>query len=314
MIINTINLWEDRDDVQLTTFMHLQDPFLGKGKKRPAVIVCAGGAYQSCSRHGNEGDPVAMTFAADGYHAFVLEYSVAERAPEGKTLFPAQIIDLGKAFLTLYEHAEEWSIDTDKITIVGFSAGGHLCSMYATTWNNGLLSDIFGVDSQIFKPMAALVIYGIHDYVLQEDANSQVPDGPFGAWNSPVFGCEKPDKEILIKNSPVYHVSQDTPPMFLAAAANDGLVPAMHTLKMAEKLQEMHVPYECHMFQYGDHGFSLGRNVFEPYREDLKHACAEWVPLAKVFLMHLLSEDSLKPEADPFEGLSFEEFSKQIKD
>ena len=314
MIINTINLWEDRDDVQLTTFMHLQDPFLGKVKKRPAVIVCAGGAYQSCSRHGNEGDPVAMTFAADGYHAFVLEYSVAERAPEGKTLFPAQIIDLGKAFLTLYEHAEEWSIDTDKITIVGFSAGGHLCSMYATTWNNGLLSDIFGVDSQIFKPMAALVIYGIHDYVLQEDANSQVPDGPFGAWNIPVFGCEKPDKEILIKNSPVYHVSQDTPPMFLAAAANDGLVPAMHTLKMAEKLQEMHVPYECHMFQYGDHGFSLGRNVFEPYREDLKHACAEWVPLAKVFLMHLLSEDSLKPEADPFEGLSFEEFSKQIKD
>ena len=86
------------------------------------------------------------------------------------------------------------------------------------------------------------------------------------------------------------------------------------SLSTVLKKKKMHVPYECHMFQYGDHGFSLGRNVFEPYREDLKHACAEWVPLAKVFLMHLLSEDSLKPEADPFEGLSFEEFSKQIKD
>lgn len=114
MIIETIDLWKDRDDVKLTTFLAAPDPFMPNPVKKPAVIVCPGGAYRSCPRHGNEGDPVAMTFAADGYQAFVLEYSVAESAPQEKTLFPAQVRDLGKAMLEIRAHADEWAIEPKK--------------------------------------------------------------------------------------------------------------------------------------------------------------------------------------------------------
>ncbi len=41
-----------------------------------------------------------MTFAADGYQAFVLEYSVATKTSQQNMMFPAQILDLGKAMLT----------------------------------------------------------------------------------------------------------------------------------------------------------------------------------------------------------------------
>lgn len=63
MLIETIKLWDDRDDVELTTFVSLPDLVFPDRSKRPAVIVCPGGAYLGCPRHGVEGDPVAMTFA-----------------------------------------------------------------------------------------------------------------------------------------------------------------------------------------------------------------------------------------------------------
>ena len=306
MRIETIRLWEDREDVELTMFLHMPDPFFPNPVKKPAMVVCPGGAYQTCPRHGNEGDPVAMTFAVDGYQAFVLEYSVALKAPQGKTLMPAPILDLGKAILTIREHAEEWGVDVDKISIVGFSAGSHLCGMYATTWHTDLLANHFGCDASVFKPMAALLIYGLNDYVLQEEYNETHPSFLTEQdINTPVFGNSHPSREELEKYSPLYQATTHMPPVFLAAATDDGLVPAMHTIRMAEKLQTIGVPYECHLFQYGEHGFALGRNLFEPFRQEMAHSCAQWVPLAKTFLMHLISPETLKPEENPFKDLPF---------
>lgn len=308
MRIETMKLWEDREDVELTMFLHLPDPFIPEPVKKPAMLVCPGEAYQTCPRHGNEGDPVAMTFAVDGWQAFVLEYSVATKAPEGKTLFPAQLFDLAKAILTIREHADEWGVDVEKLAISGFSAGAHLCSMYAATWHTELLAERFGCEPEIFKPMAAVLIYGLHDYVLQEEYNAEHPSFLTQQdINTPVFGSAHPDKELLKQYSPVCQATVNMPPVFLAAAADDGLVPAMHTLRMAQRLQELGVPYECHMFQYGEHGFALGRNLFEPFKQELAHACAQWVPLAKIFLMHLISPETKKPEDSPFKDLPMPE-------
>ncbi len=309
MHIETIRLWEGRDDVELTTFLNVNDPFLKIKGKRPAIIAVPGGAYQTCPRHGNEGDPVAMAFAIDGYQAFVLEYSNATKAPEGKAMFPAQTIDMAKAILTIKEHADEWEIDTEKISIVGFSAGSHVCAMYATTYNTvnaKLLTETLGCKVSDISIMASLCIYGLHDYVLQEQFNAEHPNFMSdGQGNIPVFGAAHPDEETLKKYSPVENATTDMQPMFLAHATDDGLVPALHTIRMAEKLQTIGVPYECHLFQYGNHGFALGRNLFEPYRDSLAHDAAGWLPLAKNFLQHLIDATTLEKEDNPFKNMPF---------
>ncbi len=309
MNIETIKLWEDRDDVELTCFLNIQDPFFKIKRKRPAVIAVPGGAYQTCPRHGHEGDPVAMTFAIDGYQGFVLEYSNATKAPEGKALFPAQTIDMAKAILTIKEHAEEWDINPDEISIVGFSAGSHVCAMYATTYNTcnkDMLVEKLGCKAEDLDIMSAMCIYGLHDYVLQEDFNARTQNFMSdGKANVPIFGCEHPDEETLKKYSPVENATENMPPMFLAHATDDGLVPAMHTIRMAEKLQTIGVPYECHLFQYGNHGFALGRNVFEPFKDSLTHDAADWLPLAKRFLQHLVDESTLVKEENPFKDMPF---------
>ena len=294
MISETYTLWEDRDDVKLTTFLHA----MISPRPRPAIIVVPGGAYIDCRRDGAEADTIAYNFAMDGFQTFILQYSVQTTAPEGKTLFPAQLLDLGKAILFIREHAKEWCVDVEKISIIGFSAGGHLCSMLGTTWHTDLLSGYFHEDPTVFKPLCVMSIYGVLDYENWWDTRTEEED-----YFTYVFGSRDPDRELLKKYSPVNLVTEKTVPFFLAAARDDTLVPAIETLEMALALHKAGISYELFMCDYGDHAFSLGRDVFEPWALEKRHACWAWVPLAKTFLMHQISPETADGEKEVFQKL-----------
>lgn len=216
MIVNTYKLWPEREDVTLTTFLNKPDPILKNDGPRPAVIVCPGGAYATCDRHGGEGDTAAMAFAADGYQAFVLEYSVTSRAPKGKTQYPAMLLDYGKAIMTIRERAGEWHVDTDKIALLGFSAGGHLCATIATSWNNGLFEKTFGTPSKVFQPVAVMLIYPVADFVQQEQFRKNIGEAPMSTVNMNYawFSRENPGEQALDAASSARHVTKDCPPVF----------------------------------------------------------------------------------------------------
>lgn len=74
ILIKDIFLDEHNDNVKLTTYVLDDSSELLDGKKRPAIIICPGGAYLNCSDR--EAEPVALRFASMGYHAFVLRYHV----------------------------------------------------------------------------------------------------------------------------------------------------------------------------------------------------------------------------------------------
>ena len=67
-------LYEDDPKVTLTAYILDDSPEMLMGKKRPAFLICPGGAYMFNSDR--EAEPAAIRFASMGYHAFVLRYSV----------------------------------------------------------------------------------------------------------------------------------------------------------------------------------------------------------------------------------------------
>ncbi len=302
MKLKNIELWKDRHDVMLTAFLGVNDSMAQGNKKRPAVIVVPGGAYYNCDTAGLEGDPVALSFAADGYQAFTLRYSTVPRTPEGKKAFPSQLLDLGKAMLMIREKADEWDVDTDRICVAGFSAGAHLTALYSSMWQEGLLSEELGAPAEDFRPAAVMLLYGYYDYRTaygKYSAPEEFP--PLLKMQAPLLGAEVPDEETMDRWSPYRHVTASMPPAFLAAAMDDRLISPENSLMLAARLHQENVPCELHIFRRGGHAFGAGLNMDQPYRRDKRRGAADWLPLAKEFLNGVLyPETAEERERDVF--------------
>ena len=89
MHTETLQLYPDRQDVTLTPYVLADSPELLRGKLRPAVLICPGGAYLGCSDR--EAEPVALRFAAMGYHAFVLRYATYYEGERGLIPMPGEM-------------------------------------------------------------------------------------------------------------------------------------------------------------------------------------------------------------------------------
>ncbi len=129
----------EAQNVTLTCYLYEKSPEYPNLDKRPAVLVLPGGGYAMCSDR--EAEPVALGFAAEGFHAFVLRYTLKSVKP-----WPAPLEDYENAMEYILAHAEEWGIDKERIAVAGFSAGGHLAACAACIAEH--------------KPRAAIIAYG----------------------------------------------------------------------------------------------------------------------------------------------------------
>ncbi len=300
MLIEKIQLYEDRPNITLTTYVLDDSAEMLNGQKRAGILICPGGAYLGCSDR--EAEPVALRFAAMGYHAFVLRYSTYfgrfqppdpdNMPPNPATIHPAPVRDIGKAFLTLREHADEWLLDMDRIVICGFSAGGHNCAMYSVYWDKPLITDHFGVEAALFKPAAAVIGYALTDYFLtMTTEHDPIAQGIRNAAAIALLGTTEPDDALLTAVSPARHVSAETPPTFIWATVADALVPVEHSTRMATALAAHGVPFEAHLFEDGKHGLSLADEATAGSLLDIDVDAAKWIPLVEAWLKKRLAPD-----------------------
>lgn len=112
--------------VTLTAYLPTASDEMPNYKTRPAILVIPGGAYMMCSDR--EAEPIALSFLAKGYAAFVLRYSVGK----GAAKFPRPLNDAEEAMELIISNAAEWGVEPEHIAAIGFSAGGHLCAALGT--------------------------------------------------------------------------------------------------------------------------------------------------------------------------------------
>ena len=272
MLIEKIKLWENNEEVTLTSYI-LDNSEELRMKKRPTIIICPGGGFLMTSDR--EAEPIAMKFAGEGYNTFVLRYTTHfnnqkidfNNLPEGNkgSNYPQPLFDLGKAILTVRKNADEWSVDTNKIFVCGFSAGAHLTASLGVHWQDDLLKEKFNVESELFKPNGIILGYPVLDYNLMEELMVEKNDKSLKEFweisNNALFGEPYPSKEYLKELSPVNYVTSNTPPTFMWHTANDGLVSVRNSINFATELSKKEIPYELHIFEDGVHGLSLCNEV-----------------------------------------------------
>jgi len=211
--VNEIMLNKERN-VKLTSMLQSVSEDLGKIKKRPAVLIFPGGAYAVCSDR--EAEVVAYPYLQAGFQAFVLRYSVGEYKA-----WPNPMEDYEQTMELIKEKEDEWNVMTDKIAVIGFSAGGHLAATAATCAKT--------------RPNAAIIGYGA---LTQEIVDFCGPNMPY----------------------PVDCVDADTCPCFLFAARDDSAVPVYNTIDFERALYNYSISFEAHIYAYGEHGFSTGES------------------------------------------------------
>lgn len=246
----------------LTGYIQERKEELIESSARPAVLIFPGGGYEFVSNPENE--PVALSYSAKGFQAFVLQYSVKE-----KGVFPAPQSEAFEAIAYIRMHAKELLIDPDKIAVVGFSAGGHLAASTAVHWKDETVNPI--LEKEGARPDAQVLVYPC------------ITAGEFAyAQLNSVHGKNTKYPEMLSLEN---YVDGDTPPAFICHTAADTCVPAMNSLLYATALAKSGVSYELHIYKDGPHGISLANKAVSsgvlftlepPVREALKKACAKF--------------------------------------
>ena len=218
-----------------------------------AMIQTIGGGWEATER------PAVMVIPGGGYlicsdmEAEIVTYPYLAAGFQAFVLrysigdhrtWPNPVEDYEQAMTTILEHAKEWKVIPDKIAVIGFSAGGHLAACAATMAKH--------------RPAAAILGYAA---LKREITDACQPGG--------------------IAPAPVDQVDAKTPPCFLMACRDDSVVPISNTLDFMSALDQYAITYECHIYPFGDHGFSTGE-VAGPGR-----GCSripQWVPNSIGFL------------------------------
>lgn len=300
MKTETIYLYENRKDVTLTAYLLENSSEIGISKKRPAIIINPGGAYVMLSDR--EAEPIAMRFAAMGFQSFVLRYSVlngggnkwpedVSKLPKARkeVLYPAPVLELGKAMILLKERSKEWCIDKERIGICGFSAGGHNVAMYASLWFKELLTEKLYTTQEMLKPAFCIAGYPFIDWELQYNQEmDEIMRDSYKWMYIDYFGTPDPTVEQMRSCSPNYLVNKKTAPTFVWNTFSDGAVDPRHAIRLVEAMVAKNIPCEYHMFGEGPHGLALADESTKQNKNDVNDIVAKWVVLAEKWIRKII--------------------------
>jgi acetyl esterase/lipase len=203
-----------------------------------AVILMPGGGYVRLAVD-KEGAMGARFLVDHGVTAFVLNYRLPGDGWAAGLDAPLQ--DAQRAVRLVRANARRWGLDTARIGVMGFSAGGHLAGALLTRSDAATYAAIDAADGGSARPDLAVLAYAV------------MTGGSLG------IATGEAAARPLDQN-----VRAGLAPTFLVHAADDRTVPVANSLAMFQALQAVKTPAELHVFQEGGHGFGFALPTDRP--------------------------------------------------
>lgn len=220
-----------------------------------AIIMCPGGGYSALAMD-HEGHDMASWFNVQGITYAVLKY----RMPNGHHEVP--LSDAEQAIRLVRKHAAQWSINPQRVGIMGASAGAHLAASLATLYS----SDKTRPDFQIlFYPVISMQKNVAHERSRKN-----------------LIG-EHPSQELEQKYSLERQVSARTPQAFIMFSSDDISVPPINSIGYFFALLDHKVLASLHAYPIGGHGWGFRDNF--PYKCQWMGELEKWLCDGLAFTM-----------------------------
>jgi len=217
------------------TYLHEDD------KIRPCLFLIPGGGY--CMVCNVEGEPVADVFNEFGMNVIVLTYTtdITMSVP----LMKQPLNDASRAIRYIRKNADRFKIDPDKITVMGFSAGGHLSASLSVHYDDveDMNPELNAISNRPNGTILGYPVITSGKYTHRESMISLIGKD-MKAEDLEYFALEK-------------QVTKDTPPCFCWQTVEDDAVPIQNSILYTEALQRNGVPYAYYAFPHGRHGLSV---------------------------------------------------------
>jgi acetyl esterase/lipase len=203
---------------------HLLDIYLPPDAKSntPLIVWIHGGAWMLNDKYADMGymKNTIKGFIDSGYALASIDYRYSTQA-----IFPAQIQDCNEAVEFLYQHAEQYKLDKNRIALIGFSAGGHLASLLGLSGNNDVKEFYADGNKPHFNIRCVLDFYGPSDFIML----ASNPDTSINNMRNPVsillgtMAVDHPD--VAKRASPVAYIDKNDPPFIIVQGEKDESVP-----------------------------------------------------------------------------------------
>ena len=236
-----IPLWENNAPIGDGKFkaedawIHVHRPVDPNGA---AVVICPGGGYGALVM-GPEGHGIAKWLNGHGVTGVVLQY----RLPRGRSFVP--LYDAQRALRMVRANADKWSLDSKRVGIIGFSAGGHLASTAGTHFDHGDSKADDPLDRLSSRPDFMILVYPV----------VTMGRGTHGGSRNNLLG-RNPSAEMIELFSNERQVTAETSPAFLAHAVDDRPVPPVNSRRLHAALKAKKVPAEYLELPNGGHGLN----------------------------------------------------------
>jgi acetyl esterase/lipase len=189
-----------------------------------AVIILPGGGFGKVVPD-LEGTEAAEWLNKHGVTAFVLSYRTTEGNQQPGWVKPLQ--DAQRALAVVRSRAEEWKLQTDRIGLVAFSAGGQVACRLLSDGGLKTYERIDDIDKTVHRLSFAILVYPWNMYDAAKD--------------SLVAGIEVP---------------KNCPPAYIVHT-DDDRSSSLGAVLFYTGLKKHGIPAELHVYGNGGHGYGL---------------------------------------------------------
>ncbi|MDR3046472.1 MAG: alpha/beta hydrolase [Bacteroidales bacterium] len=229
--------------------MDIALPSEANDENRVPVVLCIhGGSWSNGDKHDFD---FVKERTLKSHCAYV---TINYRMIGDNVTYKEMLADIKKAVGYLKDHAKEYPIKTDRMVVLGSSAGGHLSLLYAYSQDSP-------IPVKVAVGMCAPTDFTDPEFILLNAASHLPLMNKLLGTNVSVSDLTNPNFVLpaqVTDASPVFHVKSTTPPTVLAHGLLDPVVTYSNAVRLDQKLTDFNIEHQ--LISYPNSGHELNKD------------------------------------------------------